>query len=145
MNIYHKGTNRQSSHSCLSHLPLCTHSMQTPSLVHPHSPHKQAHLIKQSQKALHMLTKPTQHSTSHHITSQHSTAQDGELQLTGNRVLPAHTTHNSLLLTLENITEYSVGRGCKRFGVLALMLQPMATLRHVNYHETTAALCTVHT
>ena len=26
--------------------------------------------------------------------------------------------------------------------MLALMLQPMATLRHVNYHETTAALCT---
>ena len=86
-----------------------------------------------------MLTKPTQHITSHHIT-----AQDGELQLTGNRALPTHTTHNSLLLTFENITEYSVGRGCKRFGVLALMLQPMATLRHVNYHETTA-LCTVRT
>ena len=151
MNAYHKGTNSQSSHPCLSHLPLCGHSMETPSLAHPHSPHKQAHLIKQSQEALHILTKPTYHITSHRITAQditshHSTAQDitshhRQLQVTG--VLPAHTTHNSLLLTLENVTEYSVGRGCKRFGVLALMLQPVAPPRHVNYHETTA-LSTVH-
>ena len=116
---------------------LYTLHVQTPSLAHPYSPHKQAHFIKQSQEALHMLTKPAQHI----ITSQHITAQHRELQVTGG-ALPAHTTHNSLLLTLENITECSVGRGCKRFGVLALMLQPTAPTRHVNYHETTAALCT---
>ena len=155
MNVYHKGTNSQSSHSCLSSSLYAFHAntlpYTTPFPTQASSPHQTV-----SRSTPHVDEACTSHhTTSHHITSQHitnitslystaqhSTAQDGKLQATGG-ALPAHTTHNSLLLALENITEYSVGRGCKRFGVLALMLQPTAPTRHVNYHET-VALCTVH-
>ena len=73
-----------------------------------------------------MLAKPAQHGTAQRVAANR-------------RELCLHTlhAHNSLLLTLENVTECSVG-GIPEVGVLTLMLQATPLPGHVHHHEAIA-------
>ena len=99
MNAYHKGTNSQSSHPCLSHLPLCMHSLCKHPPLHIPITHT-SKLTSSNSLKRYSTCWLSLHITSHHSRVQYSTAWAAA----GNRRSSACTHYTQL--TAADTWEY---------------------------------------